>query len=94
MDTQIVMMMLTALEHNYGLTASTEIRKKAAYSRKQRKYVLKNENTRDTESVRKNIVASMIENIRNNHYLTLYLSSFIRKPIPQIRQAHERRTCY
>ena len=40
MDTQIVMTMLTALEHNYGLTASTETRKKAAYSRAQKKYVL------------------------------------------------------
>ena len=93
MDTQIVMTMLTALEHNYGLTASTETRKKAAYSRAQKKFVLKNENIRDTESVRKNIVASMIENIRNNHYRTLDLSSLIRKPIPQSRQAHERRTC-
>ena len=65
------MTMLTALEHNYGLTAPTVTHKKAAYSRAQKKYVLKNDNLRDTESVRKNIIDSMNDNIRNNDYLTL-----------------------
>ena len=56
MDTHIVMTMLTALEHNYGLTAPTVTHKKAAYSRVQKKYLLKNDNVTDKEPLNKGIL--------------------------------------
>ena len=83
MDTHVIMTMLTALEHNYSLTAPTLTQKVAAYSRAQKMYILKNYNKRETEAMKKDILIAMNNNIKDNKTLTLDLSSYVRKPIPK-----------
>ena len=84
MDTHIVMTMFTALEHNYGLSVSTKSHPKAAYSRAQKKYVLKNCNVKDTSELRKNILKSIKSNLVETTRApgAPDLSSYIRRPIP------------
>ena len=84
MNTHIVMTLFTALEHNYGLSVSTKSHPKAAYSRAQKKYVLKNCNVKDTSELKKNILKSIKSNLVETTRApgAPDLSSYIRRPIP------------
>lgn len=85
MDTHIIMPMFTALEHNFGLAAPTKSYSRAAYSRAQKKYVLKNCNIKDTSEFKKNILASIKSNLVDTTRAPSApdLSPYIRRTVPK-----------
>lgn len=54
----------------------------SAYSRAQKKYVLKNDNVTDKEPLKKGILEKINNYLKCNVRLSLDLSSYIRRPVP------------
>ena len=83
MDTTIVMMMIVCLEHNYRLTAATKTKTRVAYSRAQKKYVLKNTKTTDNISHKKSLMEAVRDNVKSKTILDMDLSRYKRRPVPK-----------
>ena len=92
MDTTIVMMMLVCLEPNNRLTAVTKTKTRIAYSRAQKKYVLKNTKTMDNLSLKKAIMSSVRNNVKDRRMLALDLSRYKRKSVPRTFHKPSRET--
>ena len=83
MDTTIVMMMLVCLERNYRLTAATRTKTRVAYSRAQKKYVLKNTKTTDNITLKKSIMGRVRDNVKDKKILEMDLSRYKRRSVPK-----------
>ena len=80
----ITLTMLTVLEHNKHVSTLEKIfRLHPAYSRAQKKYVLKKVTKRDSVGFKRDIMKSLAEFLRKNERPPLQTSKYIRKPIPR-----------
>ena len=83
MDTTTVMMMISCWEHNYRLAAATKTKTRVAYSRAQKKCVLKNTKTTDNISHKKSIMEAVRDNVKSKTILDMDLSRYKRRPVPK-----------
>lgn len=80
----IILTMLTVIEHNKHVTTLDKVfREYPAYSRAQKKYVLKKVTKRDSVEFKKDILKSVEDYVKRNEKLPLFTSGHIRKPIPK-----------
>ena len=76
--------MLTVIEHNkHAKTLDKVFREYPAYSRAQKKYVLKKVTKRDSVGLKKGILNSVADNVKDNKKLPLDTTRHIRKPVPK-----------
>lgn len=80
----ITLTMLTVIEHNKHVTTLEKVfREYPAYSRAQKKYVLKKVTKRDSVELKKEILNSVADYVKRNEKLPIQTLGHIRKPIPK-----------